>query len=68
MFCRIIRASQLSFLKIYLPREKWVTYEQDIEYRYLSPYMEEIEAEQAEINKFGCHNYKDSDWPAGEVK
>ncbi|XP_011155377.1 cytochrome b-c1 complex subunit 7 [Solenopsis invicta] len=58
---RIIRAAQLSFLKRYLPREKWVTYEQDIEYRYLSPYMEEIQAEQAEINEFECHNYGDSD-------
>ncbi|XP_029175826.1 cytochrome b-c1 complex subunit 7-like [Nylanderia fulva] len=57
---RIIRALQLSFLKIYLPKEKWVTYEQDLEYRYLSTYMEEIKAEQAEINEFDCHNYDDS--------
>ncbi|XP_011690822.1 PREDICTED: cytochrome b-c1 complex subunit 7-like [Wasmannia auropunctata] len=49
---RIIRASQLSFLKIYLPRKKWVTYEQDKEYRYLTPYIEEIQAEEAEIDKF----------------
>ncbi|KAL6260478.1 hypothetical protein P5V15_008003 [Pogonomyrmex californicus] len=65
---RIIRAAQLNFLKIYLPKEKWVTYEQDIEYRYLSPYIEEIQAEQAEINEFGCHNYSDSDCPTGEMK
>ncbi|TGZ54465.1 cytochrome b-c1 complex subunit 7 [Temnothorax longispinosus] len=58
---RHIRAIQLSFLKIYLPREKWVTYEQDIEYRYLGPYMEEIQTEQAEINEFDYHNYRDSD-------
>ncbi|CAL1677115.1 unnamed protein product [Lasius platythorax] len=65
---RIIRALQLSFLKIHLPKEKWVTYEQDLEYRYLGPYMEEIKAEQAEINEFDCHNYSDSDSPAGKVK
>ncbi|XP_036143636.1 cytochrome b-c1 complex subunit 7-like [Monomorium pharaonis] len=58
---RIIRALQLSFLRRYLPREKWVTYEQDIKYRYLSLYMKEIEAEQAEINEFEYHNYGDSD-------
>lgn len=59
---------QLSFLKIHLPREKWVTYEQDLEYRYLGPYIKEIEAERAEIYNFGCRNYDDSDWPADEVK
>ncbi|KYN33095.1 Cytochrome b-c1 complex subunit 7, partial [Trachymyrmex septentrionalis] len=50
---RLIRALQLNFLKIYLPREKWVTYEQDIEYRYLKPYIEEIEAE---INEFDYYD------------
>lgn len=66
MLRRIIRAAQLDFLKILLPREKWVTYEQDLEYRYLGPYMKEIEAERAEIFKFGCSNYSDTDWPANE--
>lgn len=65
---RLIRAMQLDFLKIHLPREKWVVYEQDIEYRYLDPYMKEIEAERAEIQQFGCRNYSDDDWPADEVK
>ncbi|XP_014478040.1 PREDICTED: cytochrome b-c1 complex subunit 7-like [Dinoponera quadriceps] len=61
---RIIRAMQLNFLKTYLPREKWVTFEQDLEYRYLGQYIKEIEAERAEIQKFGCLNYSDTDWPA----
>ncbi|EFN85190.1 Cytochrome b-c1 complex subunit 7 [Harpegnathos saltator] len=63
---RIIRAMQLDFLKRLLPEEKWVTYEQDLEYRYLDLYMKEIEAERAEIQKFGCRNYSDTDWPANE--
>ncbi|XP_011060870.1 PREDICTED: cytochrome b-c1 complex subunit 7-like [Acromyrmex echinatior] len=49
---RIIRALQLNFLKIYLPSEKWITFEQDLEYRYLTPYIEEIKFEQAEMNEF----------------
>lgn len=68
MFRRIIRALQLDFLKTRLPREKWVTYEQDLEYRYLGPYIKEIEDERAEIHNFGCRNYDDDDWPADDVK
>lgn len=66
MLRRIIRAAQLNFLKIFLPKEKWVTFEQDLEYRYLDPYMKEIEAERAEIDEFGCLNYSDTDWPANK--
>ncbi|KAK1131872.1 hypothetical protein K0M31_016020 [Melipona bicolor] len=65
---RCMRASQLDFLKIYLPKEKWITYEQDIEYRYLDPFIEEIMAERMEIYKFGCTNYSDTDWPYFEIK
>ncbi|OAD61262.1 Cytochrome b-c1 complex subunit 7 [Eufriesea mexicana] len=65
---RITRAIQLDFLKIYLPKEKWITYEQDLEYRYLRPYIEEIVMERMEIYEFGCTNYSDHDWPAGELK
>lgn len=65
---RITRAVQLDFLKIYLPKEKWITYEQDLEYRYLRPYIEEIVMERMEIYEFGCTNYSDHDWPAGELK
>lgn len=57
---------QLDFLKILLPEEKWVTYEQDLEYRYLGPYIKEIVAERDEILEFGCLNYSDTDWPANE--
>ncbi|XP_071865406.1 cytochrome b-c1 complex subunit 7 [Bombus fervidus] len=65
---RLIRASQLDFLKIHLPKEKWITFEQDMEYRYLNPYIEEIKAERDEIYQFGCTNYSDSDWPSCEIK
>ncbi|KAF3430380.1 hypothetical protein E2986_11597 [Frieseomelitta varia] len=65
---RCMRASQLDFLKIHLPKEKWITYEQDIEYRYLDPFIEEIMAERMEIYKFGCTNYSDIDWPYFEIK
>ncbi|XP_076175253.1 cytochrome b-c1 complex subunit 7 [Ptiloglossa arizonensis] len=65
---RIIRAIQTDFLKIHLPKEKWITYEQDLEYRYLDPYLEEVREERIEIYEFGCVNYKEDDWPAGAVK
>lgn len=65
---RQIRAFHLNFLKTYLPVEKWVTYEQDLNYRYMRPYLEEIMRERQEIFDFGCPNYSQSDWPADEVK
>ncbi|XP_017878770.1 cytochrome b-c1 complex subunit 7-like [Ceratina calcarata] len=65
---RLIRALQLDVLKQYLPREKWITYEQDLEYRYLQPYIQEINAEKTEIYEFGCPNYAEDDWPYHELK
>lgn len=56
-----MRASQLGFLKIHLPKEKWVTYEEDLKYRYLTPYLDEVETEQAEIKEFDYTDYKDND-------
>lgn len=55
----------LGFLRTQLPKEKWITFEQDLEYRYLDTYMKEIEAEQAEKNEF---DYSDNDSPADKVK
>jgi len=43
---RIVRALQLSMQKVYLPKDQWMTYEQD-DY-YLKPYLEEVEREIAE--------------------
>lgn len=68
VLCRIIRAMQLSCLKIYLPRENWITYEEDLEYRYLDPYVREINAEWDEMNEFDGFNYWDRDWPEHEAK
>nr|XP_012138347.1 PREDICTED: cytochrome b-c1 complex subunit 7-like [Megachile rotundata] len=65
---RCIRAAQLDFMKTYLPKEKWITYEQDLEYRYMEPYIQEIIEERQEIYDFGCTNYREYDWPSGEVK
>ncbi|XP_050462327.1 cytochrome b-c1 complex subunit 7-like [Cataglyphis hispanica] len=62
---RLISAMQLSFLRIQLPKEKWITFEQDLENRYLDTYMKEIEAEQAEKDEF---DYNDNDSPANKVK
>ncbi|KZC09872.1 Cytochrome b-c1 complex subunit 7 [Dufourea novaeangliae] len=65
---RIIRALQLDFLKTYLPREEWITYEQDLQYRYLQAYIHEIIAERIEIYEFGCVNYSEDEWPTGVLK
>ncbi|CAK9794959.1 Cytochrome b-c1 complex subunit 7 [Anthophora quadrimaculata] len=65
---RMIRAMQLDALKVYLPKEKWITFEQDQEYRYLDPYLREVIEERKEIYNFGCANYHPEDWPAGLVK
>jgi len=43
---RISRALLCSTKKIYLPREQWMTPEEDV--HYLLPYVDEIEAERAE--------------------
>ncbi|XP_015604047.1 cytochrome b-c1 complex subunit 7-like [Cephus cinctus] len=55
---RIIRAMHLDTFKIFLPEEKWITYEQDRAYRYLRPYLEEAIAEKEEMHNFGCVNYE----------
>ncbi|XP_066601010.1 uncharacterized protein [Prorops nasuta] len=60
---RMIRAMQLNYNKIMLPEEEWITYEQDVAYRYLTPYLEEVRAEYQEIYNFGCPNYSSLDWP-----
>ncbi|XP_016909414.1 cytochrome b-c1 complex subunit 7-like [Apis cerana] len=65
---RSIRAAQLDFLKMNLPREKWITYEQDMNYRYLQPYIIEIVMEKQEVNEFGCTNYAEWHWPSNEFK
>lgn len=65
---RSIRAAQLDFLKMNLPREKWITYEQDMSYRYLQPYIMEIIMEKQEVNEFGCTNYAEWHWPSEEIK
>ncbi|XP_033333842.2 cytochrome b-c1 complex subunit 7 [Megalopta genalis] len=61
---RMIRAAQLDFLKTRLPKDEWITFEQDREYRYLKPYLKEIYEEIYEIYEFGCVNYSENDWPA----
>jgi len=58
----------LSFLKTYLPREQWITYEQDLEYRYLEPYIHEINAEWDEMEKFDGFDYWKRDWSSHEMK
>ncbi|KOC69095.1 Cytochrome b-c1 complex subunit 7 [Habropoda laboriosa] len=65
---RLTRGMQLDMMKIYLPKEKWTTYEQDLEYRYLTPYVREVMEERMEIYNFGCSNYGKEDWPDGMVK
>lgn len=58
----------MDFLKMNLPREKWITYEQDMSYRYLQPYIMEIIMEKQEVNEFGCTNYAEWHWPSEEIK
>lgn len=58
----------MDFLKMNLPREKWITYEQDMNYRYLQPYIIEIVMEKQEVNEFGCTNYAEWHWPSNEFK
>lgn len=58
----------MDFLKMNLPKEKWITYEQDLNYRYLKPYIMEIIMEKEEVNDFGCTNYAEWHWPNEEFK
>lgn len=43
---RITRALHLSMTKTILPKDQWTKYEED--FKYLEPYLEEVEKEQAE--------------------
>lgn len=43
---RISRAINFDIKKMHLPKEEWLTYEQDVP--YLQPFLAEIEREQAE--------------------
>lgn len=43
---RIMRAFQLDVQKIYLPKDQWTKYEEDV--RYLEPYLEEVKKERYE--------------------
>lgn len=43
---RQLRASQLEINKEYLPKDQWITYEEDLEKgHYLKPYVKEVLAE-----------------------
>ncbi|CRK89471.1 CLUMA_CG003209, isoform A [Clunio marinus] len=47
---RIIRALDLSMTKTILPKDQWTKYEED--YKYLEPYLKEVEKEQEEKMKW----------------
>lgn len=47
---RIIRALHLSMTKTVLPKDQWTKYEED--FKYLEPYLKEVEAERAERNEW----------------
>ena len=49
----MLRAQQLEMMKTVLPKEQWVTYEQDLEEgRYLQDLIEEVEKELEEIEEW----------------
>lgn len=45
---RMIRAMHLSMTKTVLPKDQWTKYEED--FKYLTPYLEEVEKEREERN------------------
>ncbi|XP_015587764.1 cytochrome b-c1 complex subunit 7 [Cephus cinctus] len=47
---RLIRAAQLDFCKVILPKEEWTKYSEDV--RYLAPYIEEVQKERKEREKW----------------
>lgn len=47
---RIIRALHLSMTKTILPKDQWTKYEED--FKYLEPYLKEVEKERAERNEW----------------
>ena len=49
----MLRAQQLEMMKTVLPKEQWVSYEQDLEEgRYLQDLIEEVEKELEEIEEW----------------
>lgn len=44
---------QLSINGEILPKHMWITYEEDLEYRYLTPYIKEVEKEMQEKRDYG---------------
>lgn len=36
-----------------LPKHMWITYEEDLEYRYLMPYIRDVETEMQEKREYG---------------
>ena len=49
----MLRAQQLEMMKTVLPKEQWVTYEEDLEHgRYLQDLIEEVEKELEEIEEW----------------
>lgn len=53
---RIDMAFHLSMNKIYLPKDQWTKYEEDV--KYLDPYLEEVKREIAEKNDYVHNNYE----------
>ncbi|KAK7603154.1 hypothetical protein V9T40_003153 [Parthenolecanium corni] len=50
---RLVRAIQLDLMRSELPREQWVTFEEDITVgRYLTPYLEEVRKEVKEKDQW----------------
>lgn len=52
---RIATAFHLSLNKIYLPKEQWTKYEDDV--KYLEPYLEEVNRENAEKEAYEHNNF-----------
>lgn len=47
---RVMRALHLSMTKTVLPKDQWTKYEDD--FKYLEPYLKEVEKERAEQNEW----------------
>lgn len=47
---RVMRALHLSMTKTVLPKDQWTKYEDD--FKYLEPYLKEVEKERAEKNEW----------------
>lgn len=55
---RIAMAFHLSLNKMYLPKEQWTKYEEDV--KYLEPYLEEVKREKAEKEGYEHNNFETS--------